>query len=614
VAWALLGLVLLLGVLTAFVAVPVYGDLNDARRILDGNPENLSAESIDAARANLMSARRRLDGTPARVVRAIPLLGANFDAVDAAAAELLPVTASAAELHRHLQSLESAGLLAGGRIRLDALEGFHEPLAAQHASLVRLAETARDHRTGALFPPLWTALDTLGTRARDLGGAAADARALLGIADGLFGARGERTYLIALINNAELRGAGGVLTGLGTITAHNGRLQLEQLFDHLEFLTSGPIRTVQAPPEYVRRYGEFQANTTLTLNATFSPDVPDVALVAAGIYEAVKGTQTDGVLLVDPRGLAALMPPDAEIEVKGTDEALDKESIARFVYSDAYEVFTDQANRRRVLIEVGRRVFEATLAEGLRNRQALSDAAAAVAGGHIRFVSFDTGEQDVLSDLGATGDLTAPTGDGMLVAVQNFGTTRAGGTKLDYWAVRDESHHCDITTGGASCSTAVRISNETPQGLTPYVAGRPYGRMRDYVEIFVPDHARLLSVEANGDPTKYRLEDQSGYSVISVFTAIDPGKAAAISVSYELLDVGPDSGYRLVAIPQPLSRDATITIDIDAPRDWVVAGRGSDRTDDYRYRGAFTSTITVSAAPDERTGLPAFWEGVKFWE
>jgi hypothetical protein len=479
---------------------------------------------------------------------------------------------------------------------------------------VRLAETARDHRTGALFPPLWTALDTLATRARDLGGAAGDARSLLEMTDDLLGAKDERTYLIALINNAELRGAGGVLTGLGTITAHNGRLRLEELFDHLEFLTSGPIRTVDAPPEYVRRYGEFQANTTLTLNATFSPDVPDVAMVAAGIYEAVKGTHTDGVLLVDPRGLAALMPPNAEVEVNGIDEALDKESIARFVYSDAYEVFNDQDNRRRALIEVGRQVFEATLAEGLRDRAALSDAAAAFAGGHIRFVPFDAGEQDVLSDLGATGDLTAPSSDGMLVAAQNFGTTRAGGTKLDYWALRDESHRCDITTGGASCSTAVTISNETPRGLTSYVAGRPYGRMRDYVEIFVPDHARLLSVEAHGDPTKYRLEDQSGYSVVSVFTAIEPGEAATISVSYELLDVGPEDGYKLVATPQPLSRDATITIDIDAPRDWVVAGRGSDGTDDYRYRGAFTSTLIVSAAPDERTGIPAFWERVKFWE
>jgi hypothetical protein len=461
---------------------------------------------------------------------------------------------------------------------------------------------------------LWAALDNLGVRARQLGDDAGQARALLAIADDLFGATTGRTYLIALINNAELRGAGGVLTGLGTLTAEDGRLQLEDLFDHLEFSRSGPLQTVDASPEYVRRYGEFEANTTLTLNATFSPDVVDVATVAAGIYQTVKGTRTDGVLFVDPRGLAALMPPSAQVEVEGTGVTLDKESIARFVYSDAYERFDDQSQRRGALIEVGRQVFESTLADGLRDRAALSDVATAFGGGHIRFVSFEPGEQEILDGLGISGDLTPPAVDAMLVAVQNFGTSTAGGTKLDYWAQRDEAHRCELTSQGATCSTAVKISNETPQGLTRYVAGSPYGRMRDYVEIFVPDRARLLAVEADGKPTEYRSEDQSGFSVVSVFKAIEPGDAATISVDYELLGVSSDTGYELVATPQALAHDATVSINITAPDDWVVKGPGADGTENYSYEGPFRETLKVTAAPDERTGLPALWERIEFWE
>lgn len=614
ILWGLLGLGATIGALTAYVGIPVYRDLNRARQILSEQPQDLSPESIDSARGHVESARRRLDGAAAVILRAVPLLGANFDAVDAAAADLVPVAESAVTLHDRLAELESQGLFADGAVRLDVLAAFEEPLADQQEGLARLAATIRDHRTGALAPPLWTALDTLGARARELGEVAADARGFLDIVDGLLGADGRRRYLIALINNAELRGAGGVLTGLGTITARDGRLRLDELFDHLEFARSGRPRVVDAPPEYVRRYGEFKANTTLTLNATFSPDVPDVAVVAAGIYRAVKGTSTDGAFIIDPRGLAALMPPDAEIKVRGTNTTLDKQSLARFVYSDAYDIFDDQTQRRGALIDVGRRVFEATLTEGVRDRAGLSDAAAAVAGGHIRFVPFDPAEREVLSAVGATGDLPAPKSDGMLVAVQNFGSTRAGGTKLDYWAERREAHRCDISDGGATCSTTVEISNQAPPGLTTYVAGRPYGQMRDYVEIFVPDHARLLSIETDGEPTGYRLADQSGNTVVGVFSAIDPGEATTITVSYELKEVGRAQAYELVAIPQPLAGDADISIDIDAPEGWVVSGRGSAGTDDYSYRGSFTSTLQVEAAPDERTGLPALWEWLQFWE
>ncbi|MGH2787639.1 MAG: DUF4012 domain-containing protein [Actinomycetota bacterium] len=613
-AWTVAGLVIVLAGLGAYVGIPVYSDLNEARRLLDENPQDVSPRDIRSARARIESARRRLGTLAADVLKTIPIVGANVDAVDAAATDLLPVTDTGVTLRHRMDVVESDGFLAGGAVRLDVLASFEKPLADQADALGRLAGTIERHRTGALAPPLWTALDRLAERTRELHEAASKAHMLVEISDDLLGAGGERTYLVALINNAELRGAGGVLTGLGTITARNGELQLNDLFEHREFAAHGPLQQVEASPTYVRRYGEFKANTTLTINATLSPDVPEVAVVAAGIYEAVKRTRTDGALVIDPRGLAALMPPGQEIDVAGTDLTVNKDSLARFVYSDAYEVFDDQSRRRGALIDVGRRVFEATLSEGFGSRDSLSDAAAAFAGGHVRFVSFDPTEQDALRAAGATGDITPPESDAMLVAVQNFGTTAAGGTKLDYWARRHESHRCELTDSGASCATAVEITNMTPDGLSAYVAGRPYGQMRDYVEIFVPGSARLLSIEADGNPVRYRLEPETGHKVVSVFAEIETGESRTIAVTYELLSVSGETGYKLVATPQPLARDARIDIDIDAPEDWVVRGPGSDGTGEYEYRGSFTSVVRAEAAPDERTGLPALWEVIDFWD
>ena len=49
------------------------------------------------------------------------------------------------------------------------------------------------------------------------------------------------------------------------------------------------------------------------LNTTVSADLPDVAEVSARIYERLTDVQVDGVLQVDPHGLAGLMKPGSEV-------------------------------------------------------------------------------------------------------------------------------------------------------------------------------------------------------------------------------------------------------------------------------------------------------------
>ena len=44
--------------------------------------------------------------------------------------------------------------------------------------------------------------------------------------------------------------------------------------------------------------------------------------------------------------------------------------------------------------------------------------------------------------------------------------------------------------------------------------------------------------------------------------------------------------------------------------------RGPGRWEDgiFRYEGTFDETLLISAAPADRTGLPALWESLKnFW-
>jgi hypothetical protein len=69
-----------------------------------------------------------------------------------------------------------------------------------------------------------------------------------------------------------------------------------------------------------------------------------------------------------------------------------------------------------------------------------------------------------------------------------------------------------------------------------------------------------------------------------------------------------------VAIPQPLAGDARINLKVDAPGGWTITGPGGEAGEDYEYSGAFTRTIRVEATADERTGLPALWARLAFWD
>jgi hypothetical protein len=134
---------------------------------------------------------------------------------------------------------------------------------------------------------------------------------------GLLGESGPRSLLVALGNNAELRGTGGYVSTFATGRVEAGRLDLRP-FQDVDSVRDEPAsaRVVPAPPEYVEDYGPFRADTTLFREWTMSPDVPDAASVGAAAAGALLGQAPDIVLLLDvPRltGIVGWLAPDVTL-------------------------------------------------------------------------------------------------------------------------------------------------------------------------------------------------------------------------------------------------------------------------------------------------------------
>lgn len=604
------GLVLLLALagLSAYVLARAGRELLLARSVLSGSLAELTDAEIRAARSHLVGAGEVLDSTAADLLRLVPVARQNLAAIESVTDATVPAIDEGIELKATIDALDRGNLIERGRVDLGAVERLEGALDRQAGALAELEESLRSGRSGWLLPPLWTAFDDALARIRDVHASAEAGLAAARLAGPLLGAEGRRTYLVVLLNNAELRGAGGIPSGAGTISVRNGKLRMGPFFHTFDLRGSRPFEKVESAPDFERRFARYGADTTMWVNATFSPDVPDVAEVAANLFEVARGTATDGVILIDPRGIASLLPPGTELEPPGAATSLSSDDLPAYVMSDAYAELGGQGLRREALLELGAVAFARFVEAGIGGREGLEAAGSAVAGGHLRFVSFAEDEAAALDRLHISGRLAPPASDGVLVAAQN-----TGADKLDYWARRAIEHRCDIGESEALCKTSVTLTNTAPTGLTTYAAGRPYGVLENLLEVYLPNEAELLAAERDGETADVLIEGQDGYTAVGYELAIRPGDHTTVTVSYSL-QLGGD-GYSLVMTPQPLAFDADVAVRLSAPDGWVVRTAGGGSTGELAYEGPWSDGLRFSARPSRRTGLAGAWNALTtFWK
>ncbi|MGH2752447.1 MAG: DUF4012 domain-containing protein, partial [Actinomycetota bacterium] len=527
-----LGATAIVAGLCLYVALSVALDLTTARRVLFKDPQRLETADVNEARERLDRAAETLESPPAKLVGWLPVVHQNFAAVQAVVEDAGPLLRAAQKLAHAVQAARDEDVVEDGAVDLDLVTRLEEPLREQGAAAGDLADTVEAHRNGWLLPLLWSEMDELAARVRGLEGSTRTAAELTSLAPQMFGRDGDRTYLVALMNNTELRGAGGILSGVGSVTVRGGRMSLGEFTHYGALADDPPFRKVPAPPDFERHFGTYKADTTRWVTATSSPDLPDVALVARRLFQKTAGVDTDGVIFVDPRGLAAMMPPEVELEVPTTDTSLTAAELPLYVYRDAYsELGGGAARRRDSLIGLGAEAFDVILKRGFNRPAVIRSTAEAFAGGHISMVSFDPEEAGALDRAGLSRDLGDPVYDGALATVQNV-----GGNKLDSYARRSVHHACRIDGENPTrCVTDVAIANHTPPGLSRFEHQYlPYGLFKNVVEIYVPKEAELASVETDGERADFFEADEDGFSAVGVYVELPRNQRTEVSVVYEL--------------------------------------------------------------------------------
>src|SRR6202022_2038871 len=145
---------------------------------------------------------------------------------------------------------------------------------------------------------------------------------------------------VAFQNNAETRATGGFIGSWAILGADNGHVDLGSVERSATLLPSSPSepRTLKASKDFLLRYASFHPERDLRV-VNLSPDVPtDAKLVAEMARQTIVGP-VDGVVAIDPVGLADVMQLTGPVDVPPWPTPITADNVAQVTMRDAYVFF-----------------------------------------------------------------------------------------------------------------------------------------------------------------------------------------------------------------------------------------------------------------------------------
>jgi hypothetical protein len=550
-----------------------------------------SARDADPARSTALfgqadrsfsGARRHLDSWWSKPAWAVPLVSQQLRV-------LRDVTASGATTSRAggrvAQVVNRQELrLSGGAVPIEQIAALEAPARDAFSVLTSAQARIGSARSPWLLPPVSSRLTELEDRLGEAREGAQVTLAAAELAPPLLGAKGPRRYFLAIQTPSELRGSGGFIGNFGEISVDRGRLGLDRLGRTRDLNRGGDpaSRRVIAPPDYLGRYQGFFDPNSVWQNLTMSPDFPTVGRVIADLYPQSGGRPVDGVISIDPIGLAGLLKVLGPVRVPAWPVPITADNAARVLLHDQY-VQLDGDAREDFLADVTSAVWQ-RLTAGRANAVSLVRALAPVAAEkHLLFVSTRPEEQQALRRLGTAGALPPVQGDFLGLVTQN-----AGANKIDWFLRRsvDYDAKLDPASGEVRATVRVGLRNMAPAGgLPPYVIGSgtkpplPLGTNKMYLSLYSP--LFFTAARVNGQPLALESEIEQGRNVYSAYVTVPAGGSSTVEIDLTG-EIDVSDGYRLDVFHQPFLAPETVSASVQVADGWAVGQGGDSRSQSER--------------------------------
>jgi hypothetical protein len=465
---------------------------------------DLDAPALEAA-VLLGRAHDRLDAPLMRPGRWLPVLGRQLSAATA--------------ISGSLEELIDVSVSGGSEVRaaLDADETLDVQFAMAASALGRVNAVVFELDLGpdeALIGPLAEArreiddkLERFGDAARDAEGVARELGELLS---------GPESHLLLVANNAEMRAGSGMILTTGVLRAENGLVVVSDL--GLSFARNLEVGAVELTTTYEEHFG-FLTPEAEWRNLAATPRFPETAESALRMWNAATGESLDGVVLIDPYMLSALMKGTGPAVIDGVE--YDSDSILQYLLHDQYlTIDVEQTNTERRAQErtLAPLVLGALAGGNLDVATLLPAVIDALEQRHLMLWSPDGDRQSAWADADLDGELDA---DSLMVSSQNRSPS-----KLDYFIEVRAGLSSQIVGDVRRVELQIALDNTVDIAVEPwYVTGpQPW----DDTPVQVGEYVTLLTVNLPGAATNASID---GVEDLSVAGADGPTRIIATTLS-----------------------------------------------------------------------------------
>jgi hypothetical protein len=527
-------------------AESAFGDVS-------GGSAALATPKLRTANAEFETASSKLGSWWTSVARVVPLVAQQRQALAAGAATARDLVAVAA---RQAPSFDYQEVnYHKGQVDLGRISAMLGPAKVLDGSLSRATARLENLRSPWLIGPIQSELRNLDTKLGRAKSSTDLAVKAIPLVPDMLGAEQPRHYFLAFVSPSESRGLDGIVAAYGELTAVNG---------HISLTASGPVESLDAAlpsgggsltglADFKSRYGQFDPGQHFQ-DAPYSPDFPTVAEVLSQLYPQSGGDRLDGVLMVDPFGLAPLLSITGPVAVPGLSQPLTSQNAPAILLKSQYLRGLAQNTRHDLLQFALHSTFQELVNGSLPGPRVLSrKLEPAVLNGRIAFWSAHPNDAPLLQALHLEGAFPKANG-GDLLAVT---TQNVGANKIDAYLHTSITDHVmfDPNTGAERSVVAVTLTNDAPAaGLPPLVIDSPAdpalapGTNETWLSVYSP--LAFGKVTIDGTPGTMSSTRELGVWAYSTYVDVAPGSSVTVRVDL-LGQVTTGSTLRIAVRLQP---------------------------------------------------------------
>lgn len=462
----------------------------------------------------------------------LPGPGRDAAAVRVASGVMAQVAAAAAPMAGALPRLTPDRLASTGRIDTAALA----QVAAATAGLQTVVSsgTARVDSidTAGLRPEVADAMSALRSALDKADGALSAAAPVLGVLPAMLGADGPRRIFLALENDAEARGAGGLIGAYAILSSDHGQVRLVRSASRKSLPGGIVIPTTGLPTDYLQLWG---TDAQVWAGLDLSPHWPYTGQLVDNGWRKLTGQSLDAVVGLDQYVVAGLLAGTGPVAVRGV--TVTAANAVSFLSKDIYREFPDVTDKDAVVGELVREVFQRLVAGQVDLAPLVSALREPVTQHRLTVWSSHPEEETKLAAMAVGGVLPDQPGPVVMPVINN-----GGGNKLDAYLRVDTTYDQGNCLGDVRLSQVViRLTNTAPAtGLPDYVVARPdrlelqepptvRGANRVLVDLYGPVDAEAPLVTVDDQQVEVSVGQERSHPVWGLAVELRPGQTRTVA-------------------------------------------------------------------------------------